>query len=204
MKIKTIFWDFDGVILASHPIREMGFKVALQKYPKKEVEDFIVYHRENGGWSRYVKFAYFFEKIRKEPYGENDIQHLANSYSNAVKTLLINKDLLIKESISFILNKRKKYRMYIASGSDGKELNEVCQGLGISTYFHSIHGSPEKKSAILNRILKEHQHDPSSCLMIGDAKNDFDAAIENNIPFLGFNNPEIEKLTNVDFNLSNL
>ena len=94
--------------------------------------------------------------------------------------------------------------MYIASGSDGKELNEVCQGLGISAYFHSIHGSPEKKSAILNRILKEHQHDPSSCLMIGDAKNDYDAAEENNIPFLGFNNPEIEQLTNIDFTLSDL
>lgn len=204
MKIKTIFWDFDGVILASHPIREMGFKIALQQYPEKEVEALLAYHRENGGWSRYVKFAYFFEKIRKEPYGEEDILHLASAYSNAVKSLLINKDLLIEESISFILNKGKKYRMYIASGSDGKELNEVCQGLGISAYFHSIHGSPEKKSAILNRILKEHQHDPSSCLMIGDAKNDYDAAVENNIPFLGFNNPEIEQLTNIDFTLSDL
>ena len=204
MKIKTIFWDFDGVILASHPIREMGFKVALQHYPEKEVEALLAYHRENGGWSRYVKFEYFFHKIRKEPYDEEDILRLASAYSNAVKSLLINKDLLIQESISFILNKGKKYRMYIASGSDGKELNEVCQGLGISAYFHSIHGSPEKKSAILSRILKEHQHDPSSCLMIGDAKNDYDAAVENNIPFLGFNNPEIEQLTNVYFTLSDL
>ena len=182
----------------------MGFKVALQKYPEKEIEALLAYHRENGGWSRYVKFEYFFEQIRKEPYSEEDILHLASAYSNAVKSLLINKDLLIEESISFILNKGKKYRMYIASGSDGKELNEVCQGLGISAYFHSIHGSPEKKSAILNRILKEHQHDPSSCLMIGDAKNDYDAAVENNIPFLGFNNPEIEQLTNVYFTLSDL
>ena len=69
-------------------------------------------------------------------------------------------------------------------------------------YFHSIHGSPEKKSAILNRILKEHQHDPSSCLMIGDAKNDYDAAVEKQNSILGFNNPEIEQLTNIDFTLS--
>jgi len=204
MKIKTIFWDFDGVIVASHSIREMGFKVALQKYPEKEVEALLAYHRENGGWSRYVKFAYFFEKIRKENYCEEDIYDLASTYSNAVKSLLINKDLLIEESISFILNKGKNYRMYIASGSDSKELNEVCQGLGITPYFHSIHGSPEKKSAILTRILKEHRHNPSSCLMIGDAKNDYDAAVENNIPFLGFNNPEIEQLTNINFTLSEL
>ena len=204
MNIDTIFWDFDGVILDSHPIRELGFEVALNKYPQEQVEALLAYHRKNGGWSRYVKFAYFFEKIRKEPYVEEDIQHLASVYSDAVKSLLINKDLLIEESVSFIINKGKNYRMYIASGSDGKELNEVCQGLGISEYFHSIHGSPEKKSAILNRILEEHQHNPSSCLMIGDAKNDYDAAVENNIPFLGFNNLEIEQLTNVDFLLSDL
>jgi len=204
MKIKTIFWDFDGVILASNPIREIGFKVALQEYTEKEVEALIAFHRENGGWSRYVKFAYFFEKIRKESYNKKDIQHLASAYSNAVKSLLINKDLLIEEIMSFILKNGKNYRMYIASGSDGKELNEVCQGLGITKFFHSIHGSPEIKSAILNRIIKEQRHDPSSCLMIGDSKNDYDAATENNIPFLGFNNPEIEKLTNVDFNLSEL
>ena len=67
MKIKTIFWDFDGVILASHPIREMGFKIALQQYPEKEVEALLAYHRENGGWSRYVKFAYFLKKSGKNP-----------------------------------------------------------------------------------------------------------------------------------------
>ena len=98
-----------------------------------------------------MKFEYFFEQIRRT-YSES-ILHLASAYSNAVKSLLINKDLLIEESISFILNKGKKYRMYIASGSDGKELNEVCQGLGIRAYFPN-HGSPEKKSAILNRFSK--------------------------------------------------
>jgi len=36
MKIKTIFWDFDGVIVASHSIREMGFKVALQNILRKK------------------------------------------------------------------------------------------------------------------------------------------------------------------------
>ena len=40
--------------------------------------------------------------------------------------------------------------------------------------------------------------------MIGDARNDYDAAIDNNMPFLGFNNPEVEKLSTVNFTLSTL
>ena len=49
MKIDTIFWDFDGVILSSHEIRELGFKVALEKYPQEQVNTLMRYHRENGG-----------------------------------------------------------------------------------------------------------------------------------------------------------
>lgn len=204
MKIDTIFWDFDGVILSSHEIRELGFKVALEKYPQEQIEALLHYHRENGGWSRYVKFTYFFEKIRKEAYDQEDINQLAQAYSAAVKSLLIDRSLLIDESMRFIEAKGKNYRMYIASGSDGTELNEVCKGLGIAHYFHSIHGSPEPKTAILKRIINENNHLPSNCLMIGDARNDYEAAIDNHIPFLGFNNLEVEKLSTVKLSLSDL
>jgi len=204
MKIDTIFWDFDGVILYSHEIRELGFRVALEKYPLEQVDTLIQYHRENGGWSRYVKFTYFFEEIRKESFTNEDVNQLAMAYSKAVKSLLVDQSLLIEESMHFIKEKGKKYRMYVASGSDGKELNEVCKGLGIANHFHSIHGSPEPKTAILKRIIKEQNHQASNCLMIGDARNDYDAAIDNNMPFLGFNNPEVEKLSTVNFTLINL
>ena len=204
MKIDTIFWDFDGVILSSHEIRELGFKVALEKYPQEQIEALLHYHRENGGWSRYVKFTYFFEEIRKETYHQEDINQLAQTYSEAVKYLLMDQSLLIDESMHFIKDKGGDYRMYIASGSDEKELNEVCAGLGIAHYFHSIHGSPEPKTTILKRIIKENNLLPSNCLMIGDARNDYEAAIDNHMPFLGFNNPEVEKLSTVNLNLSTL
>lgn len=204
MKIEAIFWDFDGVILSSHAIREYGFKIALKKYPPNQVEQLMEYHRANNGWSRYVKFGYFFEKIRKESFTKNNVNKLASIYSKAVKSLLINKSLLIKESMSFIKKKSSFYRMYIASGSDNEELNQVCKGLGIDEYFHSIHGSPEPKTKILKRLLIEHHHESSKCLMIGDAVNDYDAAMDNNMLFLGFNNPEVEKLSTIDFKLDKL
>ena len=204
MKIDTIFWDFDGVILSSHEIRELGFKVALEKYPQEQIEELLHYHRENGGWSRYVKFTYFFEEIREEAYRQEDIDQLAQTYSNTVKSLLVDRSLLIDESMRFIEAKRENYRMYIASGSDGKELNEVSKGLDIAHYFHSIHGSPEPKTAILKRIINENNHLPSNCLMIGDTRNDYEAAVDNRMPFLGFNNLEVEKLSTVNLSLSDL
>jgi HAD superfamily hydrolase (TIGR01549 family) len=204
MEINDIFWDFDGVILSSHSIRKKGFRVALSNYPKEQVNKLLEFHEKNGGWSRYVKFEYFFKHIRKELFSKKDVNDLAEKYSSFVKPLLIRKELLINESIDFIKSKGNNYRMYIASGSDGNELKEICDGLGISSYFISINGSPETKTSILKRIIYEQQLEACKCLMIGDTKNDFDAAFENNMFFLGFNNVEIEKLTNVNYTLSSL
>ena len=81
---------------------------------------------------------------------------------------------------------------------------KFAKGLEISNYFHSIYGSPEPKKDILKRVLKQFNYEPSNCLMIGDARNDYDAAIENRIPFLGFNSPKVEELSTVKFDLSKL
>ena len=40
--------------------------------------------------------------------------------------------------------------------------------------------------------------------MMGDARNDYEAAVDNHMPFLGFNNLEVEKLSTVNLSLSDL
>ena len=63
--LKTIFWDFDGVILNSNNIRTKGFRKVLSLYPKTKVDELINFHIANGGLSRYFKFRYFYEEILK-------------------------------------------------------------------------------------------------------------------------------------------
>ena len=36
--IKTIFWDFDGVILDSMPIRDYGFREIFKEFDKELVD----------------------------------------------------------------------------------------------------------------------------------------------------------------------
>ena len=63
---KVILWDFDGVLMNSNSVRDLGFEKVLAGYPVEEVKSLMKYHQANGGLSRYVKFRYFFEEIRKE------------------------------------------------------------------------------------------------------------------------------------------
>jgi len=99
---KIILWDFDGVIINSNSVREAGFRDVLSEYPKEQVEKLIDYHNINGGLSRYVKFRYFFEEIRKESITDDIVLALAQKFSVIMKDLLVNPNLLIGPVVEFI------------------------------------------------------------------------------------------------------
>jgi len=191
-KIQTLFWDFDGVIMDSNAVRDSGFEEVLKEYPQTEVNALMAFHRENGGLSRYVKFRYFFEDIRRESITEEEIRIWASRFSEIMMQTLIKPDLLIDETLNFIKTNTRKYTMHIVSGSDQRELRKICKSLDIAQYFLSIHGSPTPKNDLVADLLKEKSYDKSSCLLIGDSRNDFEAAQVNGIHFMGYGNEKIK------------
>jgi phosphoglycolate phosphatase-like HAD superfamily hydrolase len=192
---KVILWDFDGVIMDSMPIRDKGFEEVLKDYPEDQVEKLMIYHRSNGGLSRYVKFRYFFEEIRKEPIADDKILVLANKFSEIMLMLLMDEKLLIQDSCHFIRNYWKEYDMHIVSGSDGKELAVICQNLGLTKYFKTINGSPTPKKEIVRRIITEKKYPLSQIALIGDSINDYEASEVNQIVFFGYNNRALLKVS---------
>ena len=191
-KIQTLFWDFDGVIMDSNAVRDSGFEEVLKEYPQTEVDALMAFHRENGGLSRYVKFRYFFEDIRSESITKEEVNIWADKFSKIMMQLLINSDLLIQETLNFIKANTEKYKMHIVSGSDQTELRKICESLDIAKYFNSIHGSPTPKNDLVAELLQTYSYDKSTCLLIGDSRNDFEAAQVNAILFMGYGNEKIK------------
>lgn len=193
-KYKTILWDFDGVILDSMPVRELGFRTVLKNYPTDQVEALLKFHRANGGWSRFVKLYYFFEKIRKEEVSADLIQDLSKEFTEIMKSKLTSKDLLISDSLDFIKRNYLNFQMHIVSGSEHQELNFLCKELGIDSYFLSIHGSPTSKIDLVSNLIQSNSYDRMELVLIGDSKNDAEAAEANGIDFVGFNCTDIQNL----------
>ncbi len=191
---ETILWDFDGVLIDSMHIRDKGFMLTLSDYPAEQVQHLLLYHRANGGLSRYVKFRYFFDSIRNDSVEENKINTLASAFSEIMKMQLCNPQLLIKDTLEFIKFNYHKFNMHIVSGSDENELNMLCKELNISQYFLSIHGSPTSKQELIAQLLKENNYKAIECVLIGDSVNDFEAANSNKIEFIGYNNTHLEAL----------
>ena len=188
---KVILWDFDGVILDSMAIRDQGFVEVLKEYPEVQVNELLVYHRKNGGLSRYVKFRYFFEKIRAEEISNDSVNGLAEQFSDVMKSLLINPSLLISDSLNFIVENARRYKMHIVSGSDGNELRYLCEQLDIDEYFLTIDGSPTPKKQLVKSVISQFGYAQKDCVLIGDSINDFEAAESNSIDFMGFNNSDL-------------
>lgn len=183
-----ILWDFDGVLMDSMPVRDDGFLKVLKKYPKEQVDLLMAFHQANGGLSRYVKFRYFFETIRKESISVEKVQELANEFSKVMLKSLHNPSLLIDDSVDFVKNNYNKIPMHIVSGSDGDELRFLCQQTKIDTYFKSIHGSPTSKKELVHNVLQYYKYNASKVVLIGDSINDYEAAQVNNVSFCGYNN----------------
>lgn len=189
----VIFWDFDGVILDSMPVRDRGFELVLADFPDHQVAELLRYHRENGGLSRYVKFRYFYEEVLGEPLSDERLNELTSAFSKIMLNELGNSDLLIQDSVEFLKSAAPKFPMHVVSGSDQTELRELCRRLQLSDYFLSIHGSPKPKTQWVGELIEQHQYNPSKAVLIGDSRNDLDAARDNKIEFIGYNNESLKE-----------
>ncbi len=181
--IKVIFWDFDGVLMDSNAVRDVGFVSVLSEFPREQVAGLLSFHQANGGLSRYVKFRYFFEEIRKEPISDGEILKLAERFSLIMKELLVNPKLLIDETLNFVKQNQGKFIMHITSGSDQTELRYICKTLGINHLFNSIHGSPKPKKEWVKELIEVNKYQTEQCVLIGDSVNDWEAAFYNKIFF---------------------
>ena len=184
----------------SNSVRDLGFERVLAEFPKDQVNQLLKFHQANGGLSRYVKFRYFFEKVRGESITHEEVLIWAEHFSVIMKELLVNPNLLVLETINFVKENQGKYIMHITSGSDQDELRFLCKQLGIDGLFSSIHGSPKPKSEWVGEIIKVKNYNTEECVLIGDSINDWEAAMENGIGFWGYNNTVVA-LNTIEFSL---
>ena len=196
--IKTIFWDFDGVIFDSMKIKCDGFMELFKEYDKLSLKKMEEYHYLNGGVSRFDKIEYFYIDILDKDISKNEVTILADKFAKIIEKKLFNRDNLIMDSVNFIEKNYKKYKFHIVSGAEHNELNKICDTFDLSKFFITIDGSPTKKDILVQNILEEYNYDKNNCILIGDAITDYNASKKNGIGFYGYNNIELKEFDYID------
>ncbi len=189
--IKTILWDFDGVILDSMKIKGDGFVELFKSYEISLLNELVEYHYTHGGVSRFDKIKYFYNTILNETISEEKIISLSDEFATIIAKKLFDKNNLIDETVDFIEKNHNKYNFHIVSGAEHQELNNLCAMLDLNEFFKSIDGSPVKKDVLVKNVLKKYNYQKEDTILIGDALTDYNAAVKNDIEFYGFNNKSL-------------
>ena len=81
----NFIFDCDGVILDSNEVKTLAFMEVMNNESVLHRKEFIEYHIENTGISRYKKFKYYYTKIKKINNYENELDKLLFDFSNLLK-----------------------------------------------------------------------------------------------------------------------
>lgn len=179
----VVILDCDGVIFDSNLLKVEAFRNALVNYPVKTVEAFSKYFKNNFGISRYHHVKVFIEDFLNQKFDEDLYQSILKNYSDSCKVLY--SETNYTDSLLEFLQYYKNKKLYVASGGDEEELNEVFRTKNIHHYFEEILGSPRNKRDLVAEIIL--QNPKKKILMIGDAKSDFLASQANSIDFIYMN-----------------
>lgn len=181
-KYDIIIFDCDGVLIDINLLKCEAFGKAVEDYPLDIVESFISHCKNTFGVSRYVKFKEFLSEFAKEPFNENIYNRLLNKYANVCREFYSHAEITpgCERLLSKLIASNK--RLYVASGSDENELNEVFKERNIEKYFNGIYGSPKSKSECTSIILNNNVN--KKALFIGDALSDMRTAKEHDLDFI--------------------
>lgn len=178
----VIIFDCDGVLIDVNLLKCEAFGKAVVEYPSDIVRNFVEHCKNTFGVSRYVKFKEFFNDFAREPFQENKYNGFLTSYANICKEMYQYANITpgCENLLSKLFKSNKS--LYVASGSDEKELNEAFVGRDLNKYFNGIYGSPKTKSECTSIILEKNPN--KKVIFVGDALSDMKTAKEHNINFI--------------------
>tara|TARA_X000000950_G_scaffold28172_1_gene30363 strand:+ start:5614 stop:6258 length:645 start_codon:yes stop_codon:yes gene_type:complete len=182
MKIKNIFFDFDGVIAESVTAKTDAFEEMYLPYGKDIAEKVVTYHKLHGGISRYEKFKYFHKEFLNEIINQEKVNELANQFSNIVLDKVINSEEILGANY-FIEKYHTKFKFWIITGTPTEEIELIAEKRKISKFFIGIHGSPQNKRYWTENLIKKHKLNRKEIIFLGDATTDKDAADFSKIHF---------------------
>jgi phosphoglycolate phosphatase-like HAD superfamily hydrolase len=87
---------------------------------------------------------------------------------------------------------RATAKLFVASGSEQKQLNTVLTKTNLNVYFERICGAPQTKDSIIREVLKGVNSE-ADVVFIGDSVADIQAAWRLGIDFMGLTGASLQK-----------
>ncbi|GAB5480263.1 MAG: HAD family hydrolase [Parasphingorhabdus sp.] len=187
-----ILFDFDGVIADSVDAKITAFGALYDEFGpdvRQAVED---YQRAVPGETRYDKIPRFHRDLLGITLSEDEVLQWCDKLSSIVLDEVVASALLPDVADILAMLVRRNIQAHIVSGTPHDELQIIIERKGLSPFFKTTRGSPEKKDVIARDIMRANGLTVDQCLFVGDAMTDYNCALACDMDFLG----RAEKATN--------
>ena len=182
-KIKTIIFDFDGIIVESMDIKARAFAFLFKDYPE-HVDEIVKFHMLHGVMSRFEKFEWIYQNLLHKPLSESEMLELGKQFANFVYQEVVSCPF-VKGALEFLNKYYKKISLFIVSGTPEEEIRSIIKERGLEKYFVEIFGTPEKKDILNSKILQKYKLNPEEIIAVGDSIDDWEGAEKAGIKFIG-------------------
>lgn len=185
---KTIIFDSHGVVLDSNITKIDSYFRTAKKLggTDEQAQALVDYHVQYGGIGSYPKFKWYIEAVLKEPVVTQKIQDYMEAFSLAVTKGLLT--CRIAAGLEQLREKTAHAKWFLVTEGDQAETQTLFEKRNLARFFDGgIWGSPKDKKAILTK-LTENQSITMPALFIGDAKNDFEIAMQTHLDFVFLSN----------------
>ena len=199
---RVIFWDFDGVIKDSVPVKTEAFRKLFLPFGTDVADKVEEHHLENGGVSRYKKIQYYFKTYVGKNISEEELGRYANDFSRLIVEEVI-KSPWIPGVEDFLRNNEYIQEFILVTGTPQGEIEIILEKLKLTELFISIHGAPKEKTDMVSDDIKKYGYKTSDCILFGDSATDFEAAYKNNIDFIFRGNKNLSHSFSPDYYIDN-
>ena len=180
-------FDFDGVLVDSVNAKTEAFAEMYRTFGDDVVKQVVEHHLLNGGMSRYDKFRHYHSNILGLQTSQNDIEELSRQFSKLVVRKVIEAEEIL--GVGKVLEHCAKEKIVCAinSATPLEELKYVIFQRGWGLCFKHVYGSPLTKISNMINIIDAAGKSVEESVFFGDAGNDYSAAKEVGIDFIGIN-----------------
>lgn len=173
--IKTVVFDFDGVIVDSNHLKDNAFFQLFEgnaKIPRKLVAEVLA---RNAG----TRFDILRDIFVRSGAREGEIARLVDE--NAARfDALVQKGIasrgLAEGAAETLADLQSRFCLYINSATPESALHATAKRLGITDYFKGIYGAPATKEENLRAILGREGITGKEAVVIGDGAGDLKSA----------------------------
>lgn len=177
----VIVFDLDGTLIESDAVKTRAYFDIFPPSSAAAVEAAI---RADRYENRFDRIARILRTASGAEPARAEVERLAKAYNDICESH--QSACAERPGASRVLERLASSRpVYLCSGTWEESLLRIVRARGWERFFRGVFGGPRRKAENLERVARHSGLPAAAMLVVGDTRDDRDAAVEKGCAFLG-------------------